>query len=170
MSKSRWPRLLTLLLPIFLLACESGPNRHAEPSHDIDSLVARVSTLEEQSPSAVVLIPGSGTYEVLHMDLGTLVLTLDTIEATTSGTRIRLRIGNTTSATIEDIDATVFWGPLSVDSIPQVAGNRSKEVEFPGRFRSGAWTPVTVELGGVNPAAIGFLRVAAMSHRGLELK
>jgi uncharacterized protein DUF3251 len=151
------------------LACTPSTER-AESASAVDSLDARLATLEDRDETTVDLLPGSGTYEVLRIDLGALAVSLDAIEATPNGSRIRLRIGNVTTATIEDLDATVYWGPIDADSIPVVSQARSKDVSMPGKYRPGAWTPVTFALEGVTPSSIGFLRLAEASHRGLELR
>lgn len=155
-----------LLLP--LSACDPGESEALEDR--ITALEDSLATLTEAIGASVDLRPGDGTYEVLRIHAGSLVLTLDSIVAAGTGSRISLRLGNLTSAEIDEVVGFVGWGVPEADGSHVVTERRSRQFTFDQVFAPGAWTAVTFVLDSVPPAAIGFLRFSDARATGIRLQ
>ena len=119
--------------------------------------------------SIAYLTPGAEGYSVIQSDLGYLTVQLVNVLAYANGTRVTLRFGNLTSATINGAKATLEWGRVDEKGSPKNDEARSREVTFDESLRAGAWTEVRVVLEGVPPQEFGFVRVRDMAHRGIRL-
>jgi hypothetical protein len=124
---------------------------------------------EQGWDSVALLTPGEKGYAAVKFDLGYLTLSLDDIQPYASGSRVKLRFGNLTSATVNGLKAKLEWGSVDGKGIPNNAEAKSREVTFEESLRSGSWTWVTVVLEGVPPTEFGFLRVKEVGHRGIAL-
>jgi hypothetical protein len=130
----------------------------------VDSLADRLDALEAQFPVSAELTPGSGTYATIVTDVGALTFSVDRVEASDAGLKALLTIGNTTAATIEEVGATLTWGP----SPGSRAGSR--QATLAKTLRPGAWTVVTVQLDTVASSGLGYLRIAEVTHTGIVLR
>lgn len=119
--------------------------------------------------SIAYLTPGSSGYSVIESDLGRLTVQLVNVQAYANGTRVTLRFGNLTSATIDGAKATLEWGGVDENGNPKNDEARSREVTFDESLRAGAWTEVRVVLDGVPSQEFGFVRVRDIAHRGIRL-
>lgn len=125
--------------------------------------------LMRDEDSIVYLTPGSEGYSIVQADLGRLTVMLQDIQPYANGTRITLRFGNLTSATINGAKATMEWGSVDTKGHPKNDTARSRDVSFSQSLRAGAWTHVQVVLEGVPPAELGFVRVKNVTHAGISL-
>lgn len=115
------------------------------------------------------LTPGTDGYTVVESDLGHLTVQLSNIQAYANGSRVMLRFGNLTSATIDGAKATIEWGKVDEKGSPKNDEARSREIKFDKSLRAGAWTDVNVVLEGVPPQEFGFVRVKDVAHTGIHL-
>ena len=106
-----------------------------QTNKDLGDLKKDVRTLQNQrnwdnvakdSGKVAFLTPGDGGYSVLNTDFGTLTVTLVDIKPYAIGSRVVLRFGNPTAATLTDVSASVDWG--SVDD-KGLANNDSEKIE-----------------------------------------
>ena len=157
---------LVLWISFACWACDSGSEEivedqraaeETEPAPDADSVV-------------VDLYPGRGSYVLARLDVGTLAFALDTIRKSGEGADIVLRIGNTTAAGLEDLMATLQWGPLGADSTPQTSPSRTREVPVSSNVQAGKWTRAIITLADVPPSELGFIRLSNIDHMGLILR
>ena len=123
-----------------------------------------------EAASVAYLTPGSDGYSVIQMDLGHMTVMLRNVQPYANGTRITLRFGNLTSATINGAKAKLEWGRVDAKGTPDNDNARSRDVSFGQPLRAGAWTEVNVTLEGVPPAEFGFVRVREMTHTGIALR
>jgi hypothetical protein len=147
-------------------AADNG-STNADQLSDLEN---RLEALEQVISTSVDLIPGQDSYSVLKIDLGALPISLEEVRVAGDGSEIVLRIGNPTSAGIEDLDAKLYWGAMAADSTPIIDPVKSREIEISKVLAPGRWTTVTVSIPGVPPDAIGFVRLADASHRGIDLR
>lgn len=177
-----WVRLsLFTVLLTFATGCADQARvatlekRTAELESTVKSLKDSVDRLDREksfdqfireAESVAYLTPGSEGYSVIQMDLGHMTVMLHNVQAYANGTRITLRLGNLTSATINGAKAKLEWGRVDAKGTPDNDNARSREVSL----RAGAWTEVNVALEGVPPAEFGFVRVREMTHTGIALR
>lgn len=121
------------------------------------------------SASTAYLTPGNDGYSVIETDLGHLTVQLANVQSYANGTRITLRFGNLSSATINGAKATLEWGQVDEKGNPKNDDARSRDVTFGQSLRAGAWTNVQVVLEGVPAQQFGFIRVSNLTHTGIEL-
>lgn len=114
------------------------------------------------------LTPGDRGYSPLKFDLGYLTVSLEDIQPYANGSKVKLKIGNLTSARINGLKAKLEWGAVDTSGVPKDEG-KSREVSFEEALRSGSWTAVDVVLEAVPPADFGYLRVREVSNRGIGL-
>jgi hypothetical protein len=125
--------------------------------------------LTQDTASVAYLTLGAQGYSIIQSDLGYLTVQLANLEAYANGTRVTLRFGNVTSATINGAKATLEWGRVDDSGAPKNDEEHSREVIFAESLRAGAWTQVRVVLDGVAPQEFGFVRVRDLSHSGIVL-
>jgi hypothetical protein len=94
---------------------------------------------------------------------------MENVEAYANGSRVRLRWGNATGATLTDLSARIEWGSVDSAGSPDNDTQRSKEAKFSEVFRSGAWTNTTVVLEALPPMSLGFVRIKDVRHGGVRL-
>jgi len=115
------------------------------------------------------LTPGSDGYAPIRYDLGVLTVRLADIKPYANGSKVTLEFGNTLSATVTGLKATLQWGKVDEKGFSIAEQTKSKEVTFTESLQSGAWTRVSVVLDGVPPSEFGFVRLIDVSHSGIQL-
>lgn len=155
-----------LMVPalLFSQACEQRTDQFETAKE------ASAETEAEPEGAVVLLVPGQGHYELARLDVGALAIALDTIEGEGAGTVVRLQIGNTTAAGLEDLSATLQWGALAPDSTPQTSPERTREVPLAAIVAAGKWTRTSFTLADVPPGALRFIRLSNIDFTGLILK
>jgi hypothetical protein len=155
--------VLLFLVALLASACDD----RTEPIRtDEDANIAA----EPERDSIVDLLPGEDRYKLAHIDIGALAISLDTIEASGDGSTVILQIGNTTGAGLEDLAATLQWGPLGSDGTPQTSPERTREVPLADSIPAGKWTRATFTLADVPPGELRFLRLTNTDYARLILK
>lgn len=130
----------------------------------------RMEQLELLNPTSADFLVGDRRFRVIRLALAALPITLTQVVPTDAGAVVTLSIGNLTSGTMEGLSGTVYWGPLSADSQPQVIPSQSREVEVASQLKPGRWTTATFRLDGVEAASIQFLRLenVELTHVSFE--
>ncbi len=137
----------------------------------IDKLEAKLffSDTVKDWDKVAYLTPGADGYSVVKFDLGYLTIALDDIKPYANGSKVTLRFGNTLSSTITGLTATLEWGKVDKNGLPDNETTKSREVKFKESLRSGAWTQANVVLEGVLPTELGYVRVSKLDHTGIVL-
>jgi hypothetical protein len=138
---------------------------------DVDTLKNESSTdtFMRNAEGIAYLTPGSGGFSVIKTDIGLITVSLDDIKPYANGSRVLLRFGNPTNATLIDISATLDWGSVDNNGTPLNAEEKSKDLSFNKPFRPGSWTTVDAVLDGVLPANLGFIRIHDLKNSKIEL-
>lgn len=152
---------------IILLAC--SPKDSDSIDSRIEALEDSVAALTDALGTSVDLKPEDESFSVLRMDIGSLALTLDTILPYGVGSQLMLTVANLTSAEIDGLAGTVWWGIPGADGTHEVAEQRSRPLLLSQSLPPGVWTRVTFALDSVPPDQIRFLRVAEVSATSLRL-
>lgn len=157
--------LCLLLLPA-LAAC------HSKNDDRIKGLEDRIDRIEKAigQHDAVTLRPGQAGYGLLATDLGRIAVAIADVQPYASGTRVTLDFGNPTSARLTGMKARVEWGANDSHGLPMVGGN-VKSVPFtaPEPLPAGSWRQYQVDLPGVPPTQLGWVRVAGFDSGTVDL-
>lgn len=174
--------VLALLLPT--AGCVGGNRVSAvegkvkELEVKVKDLTTQVAKVEREASwdrafkmldSVAYLTPGSDGYSIVQFELGRVTVSLKNIEPYANGSRVTLRIGNPTSATLEAVKAILEWGKVDAKGMPLSESERQREVTFTRSVRPGAWTDVQAVLEGVPPVELGFVRVKELGCSRISL-
>ena len=115
------------------------------------------------------LTPGSAGYSSVRFDLGVLTVQLADVKPYANGSKVTLKFGNTLSASINGLKATIDWGRVNEKGTPINESAKSKEVTFTETLRAASWTSTSVVLDALPPNELGFVRVHDVTHTGIQL-
>lgn len=156
---------LLVLLPA-LAACKSkDEDRLRAIESRLDRLEATVSQHD-----AVTLRPGQVGYGLLQTDVGRIAVALADVQPSANGSRITLDFGNPTSARLTDMKARIEWGASDSRGLPAVGGAvQSTSFTAPEPLPAGSWHKYTVDLPGVPPNQLGWVRVTGFDAGTVDL-
>jgi outer membrane murein-binding lipoprotein Lpp len=123
----------------------------------------------QDSERIAYLTPGESGYSVIKMDFGTITVNLQDIKAYANGSRVTLKFGNPTSATLTDVSATLDWGTVDDKGAPRNDSEKTREIGFDKSLPAGRWTIVDFVLDGIPPTTLGFVRVHELKNKGIVL-
>jgi hypothetical protein len=183
LSITRCPWTVSRLRPFLALALAGlsacgGPNNGEEINKlrtRLDSLESRVrmtelvQDLQRDEGRAAYLTPGSDGYTAVRMDIGVVTVSVADIEPYANGSRVRLKFGNTTAATIDGAKMTIEYGPIDAKGYPINESTKTRDASFTESLPPGSWKTVPVILEGVPPTALGFIRVQNLTNTGIHL-
>jgi hypothetical protein len=150
------------MLSIIAMGCDS------ESTSDLRS---RLEILENQvrMESQAHMKPGGDGYSIIKTDLGILTVNIDDVKPYASGSRVRLKIGNLTSATITGADAKIEYGKLLDNGDPDYSNPRSRKIKISAPLQPGHWNNVSVTLEAIQPTELGWVIFSEFNHSGLRL-
>lgn len=173
---------IVLLVPFLVVGCFTGDAAEA----DVASLRAEVSSLQTRLEStyhiadslrialrrreffeslgrAVVLDPTVDRFSVLESDYGTLTFTVTAVDPIADGSRVTLQVGNLSGAMIAGGTLSAQWGPRQGEAEDYAlwqAKLRQEDIHFTEALAPGVWNRVRLNLGGIPPAGLGYLRIS----------
>ena len=150
--------------------------------HRVDSLSTqlafqrlRLSGLESQGQSVTFDPITSEGYDVLQGPLAAFALSIEDVRAFANGTRLVLQVGNTSSVTFNGADFSVTYGPSSpMDTDAEDwlerydawrEGLMRAELTTSATLSPGVWNEVHLNLPGIEPSALGHLRLEISTNR-----
>lgn len=148
-------------------------------SEKLDKLEAELEKLENEQfgikfrqnlAKAVALRPGSQGYDYIDTDLGALTFSLDDISPYGYTTKVMLKIGNTVSATLNDVRVDIEYGPTDDRGAIIVDKKKTKKDVSLGRLKGGSFTKVAVVLEGIKPEEFGLLFMGNVQIGGIALQ
>lgn len=171
------PALLVATLAVLLAACERSR---------VETLEREVAQLKEafdkqqkefdadreavelllDAGETVTLKPTDQTYDAIWHDLGAFAIALSEVTPTSSGSRVKLRLGNLASAPVNNIQAKVEWGQDPEESPAPYSERRSLGRVLP----PGVWSEVTLDLDGVPPPQLGYIRISELTIGSVSLR
>ena len=100
----------------------------------------------------------------VHTSIGFFAVSVEDVQSFADGARVRLQIGNLTSATINGAKVKAKWG----ERVPKDAKRfgewskslQEKEVSIMNGLRPGSWTNFTLTLPGTPPGKLGYLDIS----------
>ena len=119
------------------------------------------------------LTPGTRGYSVVRTDLAAVTVSLDDVQAYANGSKVKLNLGNTTNAKLDDAKMKVDWGSVDAKGTPINDEERTKDVKDVEVLKSmfaGSWTGLEVILEGMPPDKLGFVRIHDFSNDRIALR
>ena len=110
--------------------------------------------------------PTDKGFATLRHDLGVLAVEFASVEPVDNGSRVVLRLGNVSSAAVNDVEAKVEWGkdPSDASSI------RAQNVTLGRVLPQGVWSEVALLLESVPPDQLGFVRISELTVGSVSLR
>lgn len=176
-----------LVLALTTAACQQQPSPTPDsPDQELIDLRAQVAELDNKVQALedsrdlaklmydlehiAYLTPGDEGYSVVRYDLGYLTVKIEDVKPFASSSKIVLNLGNVQSASINGLKGTIEWGPMDKKGLPDNSQMRSKDFEIVSTIPAASWSKATITLDNTVPASIGYVRIRALSHRGIELR
>ena len=134
----------TIALIVFLSGCGQSSTSETDvnltnANKQIQELQQKVSALETKVSmldllsnidGVAFLTPGDQGYSVVKSDIGYLTVALEDIKPYANGSRVMLKFGNATSATIDGLNAQLEWGSVGEDGVPINEKAKTRAVKF----------------------------------------
>lgn len=142
-------------------------------SEDIQRLENRVALLEARSndlANTAYLDPAGGKgYQYVQTNVAPVIVSFVDSSAIGDGTRVRLQIGNLSSANFSGVALDVQYNkrmPTAAGGIDEWSKSTlSVTATDPGDVSAGAWAYVDVSLPGIKPDQLGYLAVKVKLDR-----
>jgi hypothetical protein len=144
--------------------------RIAKLEKDLQTLRQRVNTLQiesEKYDTAEFDLAELHKYQRINTSNGIFLISVENVERYLNGYKIKLHIGNVTSATFGGFDLSAKWGTKE----PEINGGvakwgewydslKTKEEKFTQSLLPGIWNNVELILLPATPAELGYLRLS----------
>ncbi|WP_165322600.1 DUF3251 domain-containing protein [Rhizorhabdus phycosphaerae] len=153
-----------LALPL-LTACGSKTDTRLKALED---RLAKVEAAVETG-KAVSLKPGAAGYGILQSDMGRIAVAIAKVETYAGGTRVTLDFGNPTAARLSGMKAKIEWGAIDGKGLPVVNANQSTSFTAPEPLPAGSWKQYVIDLPGVQPTQLGFIRISGFESGNVDL-
>jgi hypothetical protein len=168
---------VALAVELAMLPACSEPDERAY----ISALEARIGLLDRRLAAAetrigvangvrsATLIVSEKDFGFLPSDVGSLALSVQNVEPYADGSRVSLRVGNTSSATITELGLKLQWGPTGPDGKPDFTASHDGEREFVNILPS-SWNMRTINLPGTPPNKLGWIDLRSPDVKGISLR
>lgn len=191
MKLRAWEQLaLIACLILGLTACDQTPlakipsleKSVEDQSTRIEELEKKLKEAELQISFLIQLERGRDSYkratfdpaadqgfERIDTSVGTFVVSIQEVKPHADGVKVRLHVGNLTSATISGGTFKAMWGPrmrkaegaaLAQTYTEWQMALLEKEVNFTEELRPGTWSNLTLTLSGIQPEQFGYLALS----------
>lgn len=141
----------------------------------VQRLEERISSLEESrrlddilSRNSITLTPSDPGFATVQANVGMLTVALTDVSGFADGSRIRLEVGNPLAAGISNLRAHITYGSADRERNP-IGRSYSTQHQFPGALEGGTRRTFTVNLAGVPPRALGYVRVSIVNASTISM-
>ena len=167
-----------------LAACtppSSPPAPQAEPK--ADALAAKVAGLEERLETVSKIAnradigvsslksrhqeaeidPSDPKFQRIDIDVGSFALSVADVTPFGDGVKVKMKLGNLTSASVSDVTLHLTYGPRLGESDDFTAWSeklKSKDAAILTTLLPGSWNPVSVVLPGIEPKNFGYISIS----------
>jgi hypothetical protein len=107
-------------------------------------------------------------FQIVKGELGYLTVNIEDISPYANGSRVVLKLGNPSSATLRELSATLEWGRIDAQGSPS-GRVYSKQQSFPDPLAGGTWRQYVVTLADVPPQELGYIRVKDVDLKSISL-
>lgn len=142
-----------------------------------EALEYRLNFLRDAEKTITIDPAGNPAFQRLRTSYGDFFVTLEGVEPYLDGIRVRLKVGNPTSADFNGFDLQVTWGERQPDlsgdnAVPKWkrwrGEMRTKDCPFTNILTSGTWNKVSFILPATEPEQFGHLELS-MSIRAIRM-
>lgn len=158
--------LCALLLFPALSACGS------KTEDKVKLLEERLAKVEQTigAHQVVTLKPGATGYSMIDSDTGRIAVAIANIEPYANGSRVTLDFGNPTAARLSGVKAKIEWGSNDAKGLPMAAtATQSTTFTAPEPLPAGSWKQFPIDLGGVPPTQLGWVRISTFDSGTVDL-
>lgn len=117
-------------------------------------------------PTTALLSVTEKGYSVAQMDIGSITLAVKDVAPYANGVKVKLNIGNPTSATFPGLKLNVVWAnaaPGTKNYDPTT--HQTKEISVPGEIKPGMWNTEEIVLAPAKPDQIDYLTITPSAPR-----
>jgi len=165
-------RKAALVLAVLLAGCDSRDDRserelaslrdsQSNLLRQINNLEGKISELEAESDSARILKRSDSGYSVVKTDFGAITIQMKSVTADGAGSRVRLQIGNPTTATITKLMLFGHWGAVNKDGEPDGETHSLMQPTITRHLPAGTWSDASFLIEGAKPSDLGYLRITS---------
>lgn len=129
---------------------------------ELVSVRSNLLTLMLKDSRVVQLDPAGGSgYQTLETNVVPLLVSFEDAQPIGDGTRVKLQVGNMTTATINGLALTVSYNRRNDGAADWSSSVKFADSKVASDLAPGAWTNVFVSLPGIKPSDLGFLSIQA---------
>lgn len=167
-----------MLFVLALAGCDQigggSRNRAADSARDFETerLSERVDHLDNQmldvtlrTHAVAYLSPQDHDFVSIQSDVGLLTVSVENVTDYADGSRVRLKFGNPTSASIVRFSFHVSYGRGQFGN----ADDRGQDFTFSETLSAGTWHTLNIDLAGVPPNQLGHLSVSQFGAERISL-
>lgn len=138
----------------------------AKLAADVEKLQSEVLNLQIENAlnigagkTATLSVTEKG-YSVAQMDIGSITLAVKDVAPYANGVKVKLNIGNPTSATFPGLKLNVVWANAAPGTKNYDPSTRqTKEISIPGEIKPGMWNTEEIVLAPAKPDQIDYLTI-----------
>ena len=146
-------------------ACKNDSSEDSVQNARIQTLEAKIARLEDdnlslriKSNKSIFLMKSDSGFSSMPTDVGNLNFEMIDASQDGAGTRISMRVGNPTTATIKSFEITGSWSSIDKDGNPigtphNFVGKTSEQIV------SGRWSVIHFDIAGAKPEDIGQITI-----------
>lgn len=160
-----------------LVSCNKAPPPVVLPNND-DTIIRLTKRLDEIEAKTLkigwekraILAPSDTGYTLIMTDVGPMTLQIKGVSPFANGSRVKLRIGNLSSATLSGVETKMQWGPVNGRGMMQYdKAAPESTIPISQRLEAGSWTEADVDLAQIPPAQFGQLIVSDVTAKSIAL-
>jgi hypothetical protein len=153
-----------LIMPL-LTACGSKTEDRLK---SVEERLAKVEQAAE-ARKVITLKPGAGGYSMIEGDMGRIAVAIANVEPYANGSRVTLDFGNPTAARLSGVKAKIEWGSNDAKGLPMAVNSQSMTFTAPEPLPAGSWKQFPVDLAGVPPTSLGWVRISTFDSGTVDL-
>ena len=124
----------------------------------------------EASLGLVAELEPDGSFTPLHVGVGSLAVSLDSIRAADNGALLYFSFGNPLMADLQNIRGTITWGTLDAAGARQFEDGNSRSGILAESVPAGRWSSVSFLVPGLTPSQIPVVRLSKAAIGRMELR
>jgi hypothetical protein len=101
--------------------------------------------------------------------MGRIAVAIANVEPYANGSRVTLDFGNPTAARLSGVKAKIEWGSNDAKGLPMAVNSQSMTFTAPEPLPAGSWKQFPVDLAGVPPTSLGWVRISTFDSGTVDL-
>src|SRR5258708_284503 len=186
---------LLVVCPLAVSGCNQAPAPPVQPTHPVmNHNGERIGVLEEKVRALEKSVyderierlrtqyryqhaefdPTDSKFQRVDSDVSTFAVSVEDVAPFGDGVRVKLYLGNLSSATISGVTLSIEYGSRKPKDGDDDATNKwyadmkTKDADITNQLLPGSWNPVSIVLPGIEPKNFGYM-VLSIDHKTLSL-